>query len=957
MRRQLVFGIIGGLVAVLYLSGALDFVERHLHDFRSGILSRQASGEIVLVTIDHKSLQRLRRWPWPREDYATVIERLVDAGASKIALAIDFSTPSDVQNDRRLAAALAHAGPDRVALPVFRQLGSDADESQHVVEPLPLFRQHSALASADVWPDQDALVRRFDVHQDVRGAAIPTVPGWLLNEPQHRGEGNLIDFSIEPSTIPRISFVDVLKGTFDPSRVAGKRVLIGATTVELGDEVSVPRHQLLPGIVLQALVAETLLQQRAIRSVAGWPIALLGALIALAVGRLMSRREWLQGTVIAIAAAVLVICIAIVFQLIGAISLHTSPILLDIVLSALAAQLDRQVSMISAQRLALRHKDAVMGRLVDDVFDGIVTFDDQGKVLSWNRAAERMFGDSIEQVSGKPLEALLPLLSHSYAAQGTLAPRELLAKRSDGSHFPVEVAVSATEMEGVRMGAAVVRDITKRKVDEELARQALHDSLTGLPNRAFLLNRIEEMTLDVERSGGSFALLILDLDGFKHVNDRLGHRVGDLVLRDLAPRLQEPLRGGDVVARLGGDEFALLLSPPADAKSAFAVAGRIIHCVRQPLLVEGMCFRLSASIGIALHPQHGRKASHLLHYADTAMYTAKRDRLVIALYSPDFGSPMGKDFVLREELDRAIKQGDLVLHYQPKFDVRTLQLVGLEALVRWQHPDHGLLSPDKFIPLAEYTDLIQPLTDWVLNAAIRQQRLWLESGYNIVVAVNLSAKSLRDPQLVNRFRTICERCSVSPDRTIFEITESSVISDPKSASRVLNRLAKMGCKVSLDDFGTGYSSLFHLQNLPISELKIDRSFVGSMSTDQNASTIVRTIVNLAHTLGMKVVAEGVEDRATFTRLTVIGCDQIQGYLFGRPLAARDLEKSLRESSRTIDSSDPTDRRETRLAALLAARVGSLRRASVAELAGVSEKPTAASGSGALPRRAMLRRRG
>ena len=816
MCRQLVLGTIGCLVALLYLIGAFDFVERHLHDFRSGLLSHRASGEIVLVTIDRRSLQRLPGWPWPRAYYGTAIERLIDAGVTKIAVAIDFSAPSDVQNDRRLATALARAGPHRVALPVFRQLGDEADEVQHVVEPLPLFRQHSALASADVWPDQDGLVRRFDAHQNIAGASMPTLPGWLLSERENQAKGNLIDFSIEPRTIPRISFVDVLEGTFDPARAAGKRVLIGATAVELGDELSVPRYRLLPGTVLQALVAETLLQQRAIRSVAGWPVALLGALIALTVGWLLSRLEWCQGTAIAVMTAALVICIALLLHLAGATSLHTSPILLNILLTALAVQLDRQVSTILAQHLALRRKDALMGRLVDNVFDGIVTFDDQGKVLSWNRAAEHMFADSIEQVRGRPVGALLPLLGHSYAVEG---PRELIAKRRDGSHFPVEVAVSDTEMQGVRMGVAIVRDITKRKADEELARQALHDNLTGLPNRAFLLNRIGEMTLEVERSREPFALLILDLDGFKQINDRLGHRVGDLVLRDLAPRLQEPLRRGDVVARLGGDEFAILLSPPTDATAAFAIAGRINHCLRQPLLVEGMCFRLSASAGVALHPQHGPKAGHLLHCADTAMYIAKRDRLVIALYDPDSEVAMGKDLVLRDELDRAIKQGDLVLHYQPKVDVRTLRLAGLEALVRWQHPDYGLLPPDKFISLAECTDLIQPLTDWVLNAAIRQQRLWFQSGYDLVVAVNLSAKSLRDPQLANRFQAICERWDVPTDRIMFEITESSVISDPKSSSRVLRRLTKMGCKISLDDFGTGYSSLIHLQTLPISELR------------------------------------------------------------------------------------------------------------------------------------------
>jgi diguanylate cyclase (GGDEF)-like protein/PAS domain S-box-containing protein len=943
MRRQLVLGAIGGLVAVIYLAGALDFVERHLHDLRSGIFSRHASGDVVLVTIDRESLDRLPDWPWPREYHATVIERLIEAEVAKIAVAIDFSAPSDRQNDRRLAAALARAGPDRVALPVFRQLGDEADGVERVIEPFAPLRRHAALASADVWPDRDGLVRRFDLHQRVGEATLPSIPGWLSDEPQSEALANLIDFSIEPSTIPRISFVDVLEGTFEPAQVAGKRLLIGATAVELGDEVSVPRHRLLPGSVLQALVAETLLQQRAMRTLAGWPVALLGALIALALGSLLSRLEWRLGAALVAATWTLVVCVALALHLAGVASLHTSPILLSVLLAALAGQLERQISTILTQRQALRRKDALMGRLVDNVFDGIVTFDAQGKVLSWNRAAERMFGEPSEQIRGKPLGSWLPLLGHSHAVEGTLAPREVTAKRGDGSHFPVEVAVSGAEIDGARMGIAVVRDITKRKADEELARQALHDSLTGLPNRAFLLNRIGEMTLEVERSREPIALLILDLDGFKQINDRLGHRVGDLVLRELAPRLQEPLRRGDVVARLGGDEFAILLAPPIDAAAAFAIAGRVIHCLRQPLLVEGLSFRLSASVGIALHPQHGRKAGPLLHCADTAMYTAKRDRLVIALYDPDGAAAACTDAVLRDELERAIEEGDLVLHYQPKFEVRTLRLVGLEALVRWQHPDYGLIPPDKFIPLAECTDLIHPLTDWVLNAAIRQQRSWFERGHDLAIAVNLSAKSLRDAQLAARFQAICGRWGVPPDRIMFEITETSVISDPKSSARLLRRLAKMGCKISLDDFGTGYSSLIYLQTLPISELKIDRSFVAPMSTDQNASTIVRTIISLAHMLGMKVVAEGVEDRATFTRLTVIGCDQIQGYLLGRPVAADDLDTLILASSRSFGPSD-TDRRESRLAALLAARVGSLRRGSVAALKETLETPGAARGS-------------
>ncbi len=552
--------------------------------------------------------------------------------------------------------------------------------------------------------------------------------------------------------------------------------------------------------------------------------------------------------------------------------------------------------MLAACALALvelwQRKDALMRRIVDNSFDAILTFDQAGVVRSCNRAAERLFGGASGPIVGRPLAELLvgPVDGAATGwAQGEGGPHELSAQPSSGATLPVEAAVSTTRVDDHWVGIVAVRDITLRKRQEaELRHLARHDPLTGLPNRALLHDRLERLILQAERSGTGIALLLLDLDRFKEVNNTLGHQVGDLLLQQIGPRRQDGLRASDTLARLGGDEFAVILPGMHDG-AACAVAERLVDLLRWPFNVETVILELGVSIGVACYPEHGEQAPDLVQHADVAMYAAKRAQTGFAVYRAGDDRHSVRRLTLQGELRRAIENGQLEIHYQPKVATASGRLTGLEALVRWRHSEHGLIPPDEFVGLAEQTGLIRPLTRGVVEAVLRQQAAWRERGLDLAVAVNLSVRLLQDGGGPERLRGLIGRLGGEPRQLGLEITESALMVDPAAALTVLERLATLGCRLSLDDFGTGYSSLAYLQKLPIDELRIDRSFVLAMLRDGGAATIVRSVVNLAHSLDLAVVAEGVETRALYGRLAALGCDQVQGYWIGRPMPADVLE--------------------------------------------------------------------
>jgi diguanylate cyclase len=421
--------------------------------------------------------------------------------------------------------------------------------------------------------------------------------------------------------------------------------------------------------------------------------------------------------------------------------------------------------------------------------------------------------------------------------------------------------------------------------------QALHDPLTGLPNRELFADRVAQATRASDRGLQPAALLLLDLDRFKDVNDTLGHHHGDLLLREVATRLTGTLRAVDTVARLGGDEFAVLL-PDASADGAAAVAQKVRAALHQPLTLDGVGLDLDASIGIAVYPDHGADAAELLQHADVAMYIAKQTHAGFVVYDPAVDQHSPRRLALLGGLRRALERDELVLHYQPKADLHSGRVLGVEALVRWQHPAHGLLGPAEFIPLAERTGLIHPLTRWVLDAALRQAAAWRRAGHELSVAVNVSTRSLLDRDFPDQVADRLAAFEVPASALMLEVTESAVMADPALALDVLGRLHALGVGLALDDFGTGYSSMAYLKALPVDELKVDRSFVGHMASSNSDAVIVRSTIDLGHNLGLHVVAEGVENRDTWDQLAALGCDTAQGYHLGRPMPAADLERWL-----------------------------------------------------------------
>ena len=427
-----------------------------------------------------------------------------------------------------------------------------------------------------------------------------------------------------------------------------------------------------------------------------------------------------------------------------------------------------------------------------------------------------------------------------------------------------------------------------------LEHQALHDELTNLPNRALFQDRLEQAILKGQRLTSSFAIILMDLDRFKEVNDTLGHNVGDLLLKEVGLRLANAVRASDTVARLGGDEYVILLEN-LSAQFIEQVAEKILKALERPFPLNGEMVDISASMGIARYPEHGGDAITLTRHADVAMYAAKRDHLGYAVYTEQQEHGSRADLALKSQLRQAIEQDELVLYYQPKINHATGKVMGVEALVRWQHPKRGFLSPDIFISAAEKTGLIGPLTRWVLTKALLQCAQLHQAEMFISVAVNLSTRDLHDRQLPSEIASLLSNTNVDPAYLVLEITESAVMDNPAFALDILNQLDEMGVTLAIDDFGTGYSSLAYLSRLPVDEIKIDQSFVRDMMSDRQAAVIVRSTIDLAHNLGMKVVAEGIETQEAWHTLTQWGCDFAQGYYMSRPLPFDQLMQWLAQS--------------------------------------------------------------
>jgi diguanylate cyclase (GGDEF)-like protein len=427
---------------------------------------------------------------------------------------------------------------------------------------------------------------------------------------------------------------------------------------------------------------------------------------------------------------------------------------------------------------------------------------------------------------------------------------------------------------------------------ERAEHAAMHDPLTGLPNRTLMRDRAHAAIVSGCRDGSQTALLLIDLDRFKEINDTLGHHSGDHLLREVGPRLRRVLGPDDTVARFGGDEFGILLPRVKNADAAVAFARAVHKALEQPFAMQGLTLDMEASIGIALCPQHSRTFEELMQHADVAMYVAKGRRTGYEVYAPAEDDADAARLRLAGELRDAVGNRELVMHYQPKLDLRSGDVVGAEALMRWHHPRNGVMMPDRFIPLAERSGLIRSITMFGIETSLAQCRRWMDAGFELSVSVNLSTRDLIDVQLPDEVGGLLAASGVPADRLELEITESLIMADPMRARGVLARLREMGVQVAIDDFGAGYSSLGYLKRLPVNDLKIDKSFVLGMSDDEGDAVIVQSTIDLAHNLGLRVVAEGVETPTVWRRLQAMGCDIAQGFVASRPIPADEFVRWL-----------------------------------------------------------------
>ncbi|MFT3813681.1 MAG: EAL domain-containing protein [Acidovorax sp.] len=522
-----------------------------------------------------------------------------------------------------------------------------------------------------------------------------------------------------------------------------------------------------------------------------------------------------------------------------------------------------------------------------------IVFHTNGKITDGNEALERLFGWSLAEMLGRNLLDYISPEYHQivreYAASNREDPYEIACVHRDGHHIPVEAVAKTMPIDGKDYRIVVVRDITARKqAQEHVAFMAMHDTLTQLPNRRHLMDQLELALARAHRTGGSVALLFIDLDHFKTVNDSLGHHAGDELLCELARRLRHGVRKGDLVARFGGDEFVVLLPDAASPGDAAAVADKLLASLGAPCTVQGTSVSLAASIGISLFPCDGGSADELLRRADTAMYQAKdsgRGHRQFYQGALDGPAPLHA-LQLEHELREAVARQQFVLHYQPQIWLATGALAGLEALVRWQHPTRGLLGPHEFIAFAEARGLISSIGRWVLREACRQLKAWHDAGLpRVPVAVNLSALELRQRDVVADITEVLHDTGLAPGFLEIEITESALMHHTGHAQGTLAALREMGVGVSIDDFGTGYSSLAYLKRYPVDRLKIDRSFIADTPHSADDVAMVTAIVQMGRSLHLPTVAEGVETPEQMALLRDLGCGLAQGWGIARPMDA------------------------------------------------------------------------
>ncbi|MCK1736642.1 EAL domain-containing protein [Bradyrhizobium sp. 138] len=886
-------------LAIVLSTGWHGALRNALTDLRFAWQSRDASGNVVVVAIDAASIDQIGVWPWPRQLHAELLHRLEAAGAADIAFDVDFSTPSDPASDEALVKALREVGGSTI-LPSFKQPTPNGGAA-HVNRPLKPFANQSWPAVVNVAVESDGLVRRYPLAERLGDALMPSMAVVLAGQDANRRPPFLIDFSIVATSIPSVSYVDVLRGdTAVLDRLRNRKIIVGATALELGDRFSVPNGKIVSGPVLQALAAESILQGRMLR----WTSD-IGMILGLGVICLLMLYSW-RRVAPGIRVAVLIAFGAAV-ELVAALVQARWPLVIDTSLFHIA--IIAYLTAIALDEIDFR---SLLGRIAESRFhriamslgDGLVCTDEDHRITVWNPGASAIFGFTPAEMIGRPFGTLCAVPAdgdarpsmHDAAHQALLVPGgavviEFEGRRKNGETFPVEASFSGWQgTDGFQYGA-ILRDISVRKREAERVKYlAEHDVLTGLANRNALHAGLAGMIADADRKPREIALLVIGLDGFQQINNMLGHSAGDRVLRAVAERLRIEVDGKAVVARLSGDEFAIALDCAETGDPIAAFAERIAHAFEAPLATGTRQHRVRISIGVAVYPEGGHNADDLLSNGHLALSRAKATRRGShVLFEAAIRQELENRLTLESELALAADRGEFELFYQPQVRLIDGSLVGAEALIRWRHPVRGYVSPAEFMPVVNTSALSERIANWVMETACRQARAWELSGNGVRVAINLSPSQLQSGDLAHAVAALLDATGLSPSLLEIEVTEDILLHDESRVLDMFKRIQQLGVRVLFDDFGTGYASLSYLKKFPLDGLKIDRSFVFDLLANSDDAAIVGSTIGLSKQLGLTVVAEGIENRATADFLVSMGCEEGQGYFFGRPMPAEAFE--------------------------------------------------------------------
>ncbi len=917
--KQLFFDI--GLAILLVIlsiflnqSKVLQQWDNLIYDFESSLIRIPVDDNIVIVAIDDNSLQKLGRWPWSRAVHARFLDQLTKTDVKAIGFDILFMEPDPLKpdDDKQLLDAIKRNG--RVVLPVLTNMEENSIVNTKTLEHI---MDAAVLSHVNMIFDEQGVIRQLDLNITLNnGEELPSMALALFQKTKgdskafKNSEENriFVAFSNPPGQFQVVSYADVLLDANVRQSLKEKVVLVGVTAPGLGSSLATPgarESRLMSGVEFHANALNALYTGAVItplKSPEYWLISML--LIVIPV---LTYRFCKLGMTLVLALGFLALTCLSSFLLLSVFQLWFAPLstLLCLMLSYPLWSL-RKLKQLNLSLFKEHEKASAILKAIEE---SVIVTNQQGEIEYMNPAAEKMFAYTLAEVKLSPFSKLYEITEQDEQTvvgsdtiidedKETKVEVQLIKNRHD-EEYAVRFSSQLVYAESGLLDGTVyaLSDLTEiNDISKKNAFTAAHDLLTGLPNRSLLQGLMEQAIKNATRENVGFAVLFIDLDGFKKINDAMGHTGGDFLLQEVANRLSNWARESDTISRWGGDEFIIMLDKMGSTSNVSHVVEKIKYSLSQPYTLNNQEVFVTPSIGISFFPDDGKNVNVLLDKADAAMYNVKESgRNNFCFYSQSLETEAKERLLLETELRQALKNDEFEVYFQPQISLSSSRIAGMEALIRWKHTKKGLLNPDQFISLAEESGLIIPMGQWIVKSVCRQLKIWKDNGLPLIkVAINISARQFSQKDLVNMIIQEIELYGIAGSFLQLEITESMIIQDINLVVEVMDELKSVGISIAIDDFGTGYSSFEYLKKLPIDKLKIDKSFIANVTNNQDDASIVQAVIAMAHNMNMEVIAEGVETEEQMKFLLKNKCDYAQGYLFSKPLSVEKVEKFIQK---------------------------------------------------------------